>query len=64
MNWLRGLWYKRLRSIDLQILWPCCKEGASSLDHAKASFAVHAFNDRAWMFLGADEVTRRIDGLQ
>lgn len=54
----------RCRAIDLQILWPLCVEQARDLDHAKAAFAVHAFNDPAWMCLGDQEVTRIIDGLK
>ncbi len=68
MKWLRGLWYARLRRIDLQILWPACKEQAArterQLDHAKAAFAHHAFHDKAWLFLGDAEIARRIDGLK
>ena len=51
------------RKIDLDILWPVCREQAPDLDHAKAAFAVHAFNDRAWTVLGDDEIERIIDGL-
>lgn len=64
MNWLRKIWFARLRRIDLEILWPSCKKQAPSMDQAKAAFAVHAFNDRAWLFLGEDEIIREIDGLQ
>jgi hypothetical protein len=63
MNWLRKHYYARLRRIDMQILWPSCKELAPDLVHAKAAFASHAFNDRAWLFLGEDEVYRIIDSL-
>jgi hypothetical protein len=42
-------WRARQRAIDLQILWPICKEKARSLDHARAAFAVHAFSDPAWV---------------
>ena len=64
MNWLRGIWYARLRRIDMQILWPSCKAQASDLNQAKAAFAVHCFHDRAWMFLGEGETYRIIDALQ
>ena len=63
MRWLLGIWYKRLRKIDLEILWPSCRDLASDLDHARAAFAVHAFNDKAWVFLGEDEIARIIDSL-
>jgi hypothetical protein len=58
-----GWWRARQRSIDLQILWPACKDGARDLDHAKAAFAVHALHDEAWLHLGRAEVARRIGEL-
>lgn len=63
LNYISGLWYARLRRIDLQILWPVCRDNAVSLDHAKAAFAVHAYRDPAWQFLGEDEIYRQIEGL-
>ena len=44
MKW----WRKRQRAIDMEILWPVCKEQAATLEHAKAAFAVHVYNDVAW----------------
>ena len=64
IRWLQGLWYARLRKIDMQVLWPSCVKLTNDLDHAKMAFAVHAFNDPAWMFLGHDAVRRFIDDLQ
>jgi hypothetical protein len=64
ITWLRGLWYARLRRIDLEILWPVCCEQADTLDHAKAAFAVHAYHDRAWQALGASKTFDVIDRLQ
>jgi hypothetical protein len=52
MNWLKSLWYRHLRRIDMQILWPACVEKAPDLEHARAAFALHAFNDPAWLALG------------
>jgi hypothetical protein len=63
MRWLLNLWRSRQRAIDLDILWPTCKEQAADLNHAKAAFAMHAFHDRAWLVLGDDEIKRRIDAL-
>jgi len=37
---------------------------ARDLDHAKAAFAIHAFNDRAWLALGEDGLRRAIDNLR
>jgi hypothetical protein len=61
--WWR-FWYAHLRSIDLKILWPACKEETGDLDHAKAVFAAHAFQDLAWLYLGEEEIRRQIDGLK
>ena len=41
-------WRKRMRKSDLAILWPACVQNAPDLDHAKAAFAYHVFNDSAW----------------
>jgi hypothetical protein len=60
MNW----WRARLRRIDLEILWPTCKREAPDLDHAKAIFAVHAFNDPAWVSLGQARLIEMIDELR
>lgn len=60
MHWLLSFWYKRQRAIDLQILWPSCRDLAPDLDHAKAAFAVHAYHDRAWLTLGEAEIWRII----
>jgi hypothetical protein len=61
---ISGWWWAHLRRIDLQILWPTCKREAHDLDHARAVFAVHAFNDPAWQALGEEEIIRRIDALE
>lgn len=62
--WIAKWWAARQRAVDLLTLWPACVEHAPDLDHAKAAFAAHAFNDPAWMRLGHDEVYRRIDALR
>jgi hypothetical protein len=64
LQWIRDKWHARQRALDLQILWPACVRQARDLDHAKAAFSVHAFNDSAWLSLGHDEIMRRIDALQ
>ena len=53
----------RRRQIDLQILWPVCRENAPDIDHARVAFAVHVFNDPAWTTLGHDDIARRINAL-
>lgn len=60
MNWMNA----RRRAIDLDILWPICKERARDMDRAKAAFAVHAFNDEAWLSLGHEGIVSTIDGLK
>jgi hypothetical protein len=45
MKW----WRARQRKVDIEILWPICLKEASDLDHAKAAFAMHVFNDEAWV---------------
>jgi len=65
LQWLL-IWFnfnEQRRRIDLQILWPACKENARDIDHARAAFAVHAFNDPAWASLGHDEIAKRISAL-
>lgn len=59
-----SLWYKMQRGIDLQILWPACKKHALDTDRAKAAFALHCFLDPAWLYLGEEEIYRRIDELR
>lgn len=62
-KWVIDWWHSTQRSVDLEILWPACKENSTNLDHAKAAFAYHAFNDSAWLCLGEDEIKRRINHL-
>jgi hypothetical protein len=59
-----SIWRSHQRTIDMQILWPICKRETNDLDHARAIFAVHAFNDPAWLALGEEELFDRIDHLQ
>lgn len=67
-RWLLSPWHYTQRSIDLQFLWPACKQAAKArgrdLEDAKAAFAFHAFNDTPWLALGEDEIQRRIDALE
>lgn len=63
MNWLRNWWWSRQRQMDLQILWPICKEQALNLDHAKAAFMLHAINDPAWVRYYGENLYKAIDAL-
>ena len=59
-----GWWRAWQRRIDLEILWPICKREAPDLDHARAMFAVHAYNDSAWLCLGEEALFAAIDRLE
>jgi hypothetical protein len=63
-RWGRMKWYAHARHIDMDILWPVCLKTADNLDHAKAVFAVHAFNDPAWMIMGEAWIVDFIDSLE
>jgi hypothetical protein len=57
-------WHAHMRAIDMAVLWPVCRNGAADMDQAKAAFAIHCFNDPAWLALGEQEILRRIDNLK
>lgn len=61
----RQLFWRRKREIDLQMLWPQCKLLADgNLDLARQAFAVHAFNDSAWIDeYGKDRLIEIIEGM-
>ena len=63
IRWLIRRWHARQRAIDLNILWPSCKNMASNMDEAKAVFACHAYHDPAWLELGEGAIYDFIDGL-
>jgi hypothetical protein len=56
-------WRARQRRVDLELLWPTCKQLAPDLDHARMAFAVHALQDPAWLTLGMDRLQEEIDRL-
>lgn len=66
-RWLLQLslrwWHAKQRQIDMEILWPAFRKHAPDLDHARAGFAMHAFDDPAWMSLGDQELIRMIGEL-
>lgn len=47
-SWIFRWYRKRQRQIDIDLLWPICKERASSRDIAEDAFYWHCINDRAW----------------
>jgi hypothetical protein len=56
-------WHARQRNDDLSMLWPSIRDMAGDMNTAKAAFAVHAFNDKAWLCLGEKEIIRQIEEL-
>jgi hypothetical protein len=60
IRWLIRWWHKRQRAIDVEILWPACRDQAATLDAARAAFTMHAFHDPAWQELGSAEIHRRV----
>lgn len=62
---LRDKRWQWQRNMDLNYLWPACKEQAETLEQAKAVFAVHAFKDACWIkHYGKDELIKFIDNLE
>jgi hypothetical protein len=61
---VRTIWHARQRKIDLEILWPVCLDAAESLDEARAVFALHAYNDRAWLCLDPNELSYLLHHLE
>jgi hypothetical protein len=65
---LVAAWQALTRRLDVRFLWPSCRDEAArrggSVDLARAAFAMHAYNDPAWLALGPDEIYRRIEGLK
>lgn len=64
IKWLMRAWRRRQRSIDIDILWPCCKK-ATGGDAAKARLMMlqHAFIDEAWSDQSPEEINKIVEGL-
>ena len=63
INTIRNWWWARQRKMDMEILWPLCVDNSPDMDHAKAAFAVHAFNDPAWIEHYGSQLPAVIDAL-
>jgi hypothetical protein len=62
---LRGRWWQYQRNMDLNYLWPACKEQADTIEQAKAVFAMHALRDACWIkFYGKEGLLDFIDRLE
>jgi hypothetical protein len=57
---IRSLWRQHQRKLDLQILWPTCREKAKTLEEARMAFGIHAYHDPAWNELGDEHIARII----
>lgn len=64
IKWILNWWHARQRRIDLQILWPMCKDYAHDLEEAREVFLFHAVNDYAWLSLGHEEIIKVIERLK
>ena len=63
-DWLMKWWRARQRRIDMQILWPACKQVTDDLDCAKAAFFFHVARDAAWTKeYTTDELVHFVDEL-
>ncbi len=64
ITWIRNWWWSIQRNIDMQVLWPACKEQAANLTQARGVFAYHAFQDPAWIeYYGEARLKQVIDEL-
>jgi hypothetical protein len=61
---LQDWWAAQQRAIDVQYLWPICKEQARDFAEARYVFAIHAICDPAWLRLPVEEIKRQIGELQ
>jgi hypothetical protein len=64
IQWLVRKINARRRRIDLEVLWPACRDNAPSIDRAREVFYLHAVNDEAWKELGFIEMGRIIGELK
>lgn len=62
-SFIMGCWQAQQRRADVYILWPSITKNAPNSTKARAAFALHAFNDPAWLALGKEELLRQIDAL-
>lgn len=56
MDFLARWWKKRQRAVDIQCLWPSCKENSSDTDSARAAFRLHTMIDEAWSDMSDEEI--------
>lgn len=60
----RRIVYRRRREVDVDVLWPEYKKRAHwDIQAARDAFTVHAMKEKAWLYLGREELVRRIGEL-
>ena len=71
MRWLNRLldpvyawWQARQRRIDIETLWPSCRDQASDLEHARRAFMLHIVGDPAWSAISDKERKRIVSELK
>lgn len=64
LGWLEEWYHKKQRHYDTTILWPAIKRQSDDIDSCRAAMALHCFHDTAWLYLGEDEIKRRIGELK
>lgn len=67
LRWLVSKYYKRLRQIDIDLLWPVIKEQGIQRgipDLAKTAMLLHAKQSVPWQFIGCIEYTKIIENLK
>jgi hypothetical protein len=60
-----GVWWReRQRTVDLEVLWPICKEQAPDIKLARSAFFMHCTEDTAWTKdYSVDEIAQYVDAL-
>lgn len=63
ITWIVRRWHQRQRQLDIDILWPACRNGTADISIAREAFLWHAANEPAWQALSETEFNKIIDGL-
>jgi len=63
IRWLIRKWHARQRAVDIDVLWPACRDGTYDLEDAKAAFWLHTRMDPAWAELSVTEMEKILDEL-
>ena len=64
IRWILGMYYARLRRLDIEVLWPEIRDKAPNIAEARKAFIRHADCDPAWLFLGVAKIDEIIGGLK